>query len=186
MARALTSAMLAAIAGGTLRPVFFYEGEFSGGTVRLFTGHGTLVWDGETWTGDSGLLRINSIAEAGDLAAVNFSVGLAGEVTSLLAAALAQVRRGLPGKVWLGLFDDSGALIADPFLCFAGRADRPDIVPDPQNCSVSVAYESRLIDAGRRRERRYTSEDQQIDYPGDLGFDYVPSLQDTVLTWGRR
>lgn len=186
MARALTSAMLAAIATGNLKPLIMYEGEFVGGWVRLFSGYGELVWDGKTFTGDAEMMQISDIQEVSELQAVNFTVSLNGEMPAVIAAALSQVRRGKPGSVWLGLLDDSGALYVDPFLCFKGRADKPNIVPDPTHAVVSVAYESRLIDATRRRERRYTSEDQQIDYPGDLGFEYVPSLQDTVFTWGRR
>lgn len=186
MARALTAAMLAAMATGNLRPLILYEGEFSGGTVRLFTGYGTIDWNGYTWTGSGQMLNITSIQEVSELQAVNFTISLNGQLSSLLSIALGQVRRGKPGSLWLGLLNSSNALIADPFLCFKGRADKPDIVPDPENAMISVAYESRLIDAARRRERRYTSEDQQIDYPADSGFDYVPALQDTQFTWGRR
>lgn len=186
MARALTAGMLAAMATGNLRPLILYEGEFSGGTVRLFTGYGTLTWNGHDWTGSGQMLNITAIQEVSALQAVNFTISLNGELSALVAIALGQVRRGLPGSVWLGLLDASNALIADPFLCFKGRADKPDIVPDPTHTVISVAYESRLIDASRRRERRYTSEDQQISVPGDLGFDYVPSLQDKQLTFGRR
>jgi hypothetical protein len=186
MARALTAAMLAAMATGNVKPLILYEGEFSGGTVRLFTGYGTIVWNGNTFTGSGQMLNITAIQEVSELQAVNFTISLNGQVQSLLSIALGQVRRGKPGRVWLGLLNDAGALIDDPFLCFSGRADKPDIVPDPESATIAVAYESRLIDASRRRERRYTSEDQQIDYPGDLGFDYVPSLQDTVFTWGTR
>lgn len=186
MARALTAAMLAAMATGNVKPLILYEGEFSGGTVRLFTGEGTIEWNGNTFTGSGQMLNITAIQEVSELQAVNFTISLNGQVQSLLSIALGQVRRGKPGRVWLGLLNDAGALIDDPFLCFSGRADKPDIVPDPESATIAVAYESRLIDASRRRERRYTSEDQQIDYPGDLGFDYVPSLQDTVFTWGTR
>jgi hypothetical protein len=186
MARALSAAMLAAIVTGDLRPVFFYEGEFTGGWLRLFSGYGTMSWNGYTWTGDAGMMQITDIQEVSELQAINFTVSLNGEMPAVISAALSQVRRGKPGSVWLGLLDSSGALLADPFLCFKGRADKPSIIPDPSHATVSVAYESRLIDGARRRERRYTSEDQQIDHPGDLGFDYVPSLQDAVFTWGRR
>lgn len=185
MARALSADMLTAIASGTVRPIFLYEGEFSGGTVRLFTGYGTLSWDGETWNGDNELLRITPAQEVGDLVATGFSVNLNGQVQSLLSVALGQVRRGLPGRVWLGLLNDAGALIDDPFPCAIGRADKPMIVPDPGDCMVGVNYETRLIDAGRRRERRYTPEDQAIDYPADRGFEYVAGLQDKTLRFGR-
>jgi hypothetical protein len=50
---------------------------------------------------------------------------------------------------------------------------------------VSISYESRLIDLERSRESRYTNEDQQRAFPGDRGFEFVPSLQDLSLTWGR-
>lgn len=186
MARALTAAMLAAMASGVVRPLILYEGEFTGGTVRLFTGHGALGWNSNTFIGAGQLLGITAINEVSELQAINFTVSLNGEISALIQLALAQVRRGKPGSVWLGLLDAGNALIADPFLCFKGRADKPDIVPDPAHTVISVAYESRLIDASRRRERRYTSEDQAIDFPGDKGFDYVPSLQDAVFTWGRR
>jgi hypothetical protein len=186
MARALTAGMLAAMATGNLRPLILYEGEFAGGTVRLFSGHGSLVWNGNTFTGSGQMLRISAIQEVSALQAINFTISLNGELPALIQVALAQVRRGKSGSVWLGLLDSNNALIADPFLCFKGRADKPDIVPDPSHTVISVAYESRLIDASRRRERRYTSEDQQIDFPGDKGFDQVPSLQDTQFTWGRR
>lgn len=186
MSRALTAAMLVEMATGNLRPIIIYEGEFSGGTVRLHSGYGDLIWNGNNYTGSGSMLNITAIQEVTALQAVNFTVSLNGELPSLIALALGEVRRGKSGSVWFGLLDTSGALIADPFLCFRGRADRPDIVPDPAHTVISVAYESRLIDANRRRERRYTSEDQAIDYPGDLGFEYVPSLQDTVFTWGRR
>ena len=186
MARALTAGMLAAIATGLVKPLIMFEGEFSGGTARLFTGYGTLSWNGYDWTGDGGMLRISNVQEVSELQAVNFTVSLNGQVSALAAIALAQVRRGKPGSVWLGLLNDSGALITDPYLCFKGRADKPDIMPDPNDAVISVAYESRLIVATKTKSRRYTSEDQKIDYPADLGFDYVPSLQDAVFTWGRR
>jgi len=186
MARALTAGMLTAIATGIVKPIFLYEAEFASGTVNLFTGHGTLSWDSKSWTGDEGLMRIESAVETSDLAALNFTVSLNGQVSSLLSLALGQVRRGKPGSVWLGLLDAAGAVIADPFLCFKGRADKPSIVPDPNSCVVGVAYESRLIDAARRRERRYTPEDQALDFPADKGFDQVAALQDTVLVFGRR
>jgi len=185
MARDLSAGMLAAMATGELQPRFFYEGEFSGGTVNLFTGYGTLTWDSKTWTGDNGIMRIASVPETSDLSAVNFTVSLSGESAAPLALALGQVRRGKPGSVWLALLDASNAVIADPYPSFKGRADKPSIVPDPENCLIGVAYESRLIGAARRRERRCTPEDQKIAYPYDKGFVQVASLQDKEIMWGR-
>lgn len=185
MARDIAGAALSAITSGVVKPILFYEGEFASGTLRLFTGHGSISWNGETWTGDAGLLRFSSVRESSDLQAVNFTISLAGEVPSLISVALAQVRRGKPGTLWLGFLDANNAVIVDPILCVKLRADRPEIHPDPQACVISIAYESRLIDATKLRERRFTAQDQKIDYPTDTGFDHVPYLQDKVIVWGR-
>lgn len=185
MARGLTAAMLAAITASTVRPVAFYEGEYATGTLRLWSGVGPIDWDGQTWTGAGHMLSLAPIEESSEVRAVGFSVQLTGEASALLSVNLTAVRQGLPGSVWLGTMDAAGALIADPFLAFAGRLDVPDIVEEGERCTIAVKYESRLVDLDRPRERRYTHEDQQIDYPGDRGFEYVPGLQDAQIVWGR-
>jgi hypothetical protein len=54
-----------------------------------------------------------------------------------------------------------------------------------ETATVSISYEGRLIDLERPRARRYTHDDQQIDFPGDRGFEYVPTLQEWNGVWGR-
>ena len=184
MARDLTSAVAAAANATVVRPRIFYEGEFASGTLNLWSGVGPTDWDGKTWTGAGQMLGIGMIGETSELRAVGFEVSLSGEATAMLSANLGQARQGLPGIVWLGFIDDDGALIADPFKCFEGRFDVPDIVDEGGRAAISARYESRLIDLARVRIRRYTNEDQQIDYPNDKGFEYVPSLQDAQIAWG--
>lgn len=188
--RGLTAPMLAAIAARTVRPALFYEGEFVDGSenpefLRLWTGVGDLSWNGYTWTGGGNLLGISALEETTDLKAVGFSVTLSGMPSSLVSLALGNVRQGKPGKLWLGLFDSAGALLADPYQLKRGRFDIAPIEDDGETCTISAQYEDRLIDLERPRDRRYTHEDQQLDYPGDLGFEYVPSLQDMDIPWGR-
>ena len=48
-----------------------------------------------------------------------------------------------------------------------------------------MQVENKLIDLKRSKVRRYTSEDQEQEYPSDLGLDFVPSLQDMELIWGK-
>jgi hypothetical protein len=183
--RAITQAVANAIVAGTVRPVIFYEGEFSGGTVRLWSGLAPLSWNGVTWTGAGNMLGISAIGETSEVRAVAFEVSLSGAISELVSVALSQGRQGLPGRVWLGFFDDSGNLISEPFKSFDGRMDVMDITDDAVTARIGVYYESRLINLDRTRERRYTSEDQRLDYPSDLGFDYVPGLQNMPLFWGR-
>jgi len=106
MARDLTSGMQAEVQAPVLRPVIFYEGEFSTGTLRLWSGLGTIAWNGQTWTGAGNAIGFSEIAETADIRAAGMTVSLSGNVSSLIAAALAEARYGKPGKVWLGCVGD--------------------------------------------------------------------------------
>lgn len=185
MARDLTAGMLSAIAAGTVRPVLFYEGAFASGTVRLWTGLGTVSWNSQSWVGAGSLLGMSSIQETTEVRAAGLTISLSGMPGTLISLALSNARQGADGLVYLGFLDSTGAIIADPALAFAGRLDVPEIVDAGETCTISISYESRLIDLERARERRYTQEDQRLDYPDDDGFNQVPGLQDAVILWGR-
>jgi hypothetical protein len=55
-----------------------------------------------------------------------------------------------------------------------------------ETSTIELAVENRLISFDRANERRYTHEDQQIDYAGDLGFEFIPDLQDKPIIWGKQ
>lgn len=184
-ARALTAALLAELTAKALRPVFFFEGEFTSGTVRLWSGAGDLAWNAQTWTGAGQALEISPIEESNTGRVNGLAFKLNGVPAAMIAIALAECRMGKPGTIWFGALDAAGTVVADPHLCFRGRLDVSTIEEDADKAIVTVTYESRLIDHQRARERRYTHEDQQIDYPGDRGFEYVASLQDKPFVWGR-
>ncbi len=181
--RDLATDQLAMIVAASKRPVLFYEGEFSGGTLRLWTGVGTISWNSQSWTGAGSLLGIGEIQETTEIRASGTTLSLNGLSTSFISLALAQCRKGLPGRVWLGGLDASNAVIADPYMAFEGRLDVPEITDEGETCNVSVSYESRLILLERPKERRVTHEDQQIDYPGDLFREYIAGLQDREIVW---
>jgi hypothetical protein len=171
------------VQAGTLRPVIFYEGEFASGTLRLWSGLGSISWNGQSWQGAGNLLSISAVTETADVRAAPMTVMLSGNVSALIATALAEARLGKPGKVWLGATNEAGAIIVDPYLAFSGRLNVPKIEDAGEQCAISITYESRLIDLQRARARRWSDEDQQIDFPGDLGFEYVSGLPEQVIEW---
>ena len=183
MSRELTAGMVAEVTASKLRPVIFYEGEFASGTLRMWSGVGAITWNSSSWAGAGSLLTVSEMTETADVRAAGFTCTLSGVSSAIIAVALAEGRLGKPGKVWLGMMDGDGAVIADPYLAFSGRLDVPSIDDSGETTAVSISYESRLIDLQRSRERRWTHEDQQIDFPGDLGFAFVSSMPDQVLEW---
>jgi len=183
MSRDLTAGALTETAAAALRPVVFYEGEYVSGTLRLWSGVGSIDWNGHTWTGAGSLLGIAEVTETADLKAAGWSVSLSGVSTALIAVAMAEAQLGQDGLMWFGFIDAAGAVVVDPYLAFQGRLDVPVIEDGGETCTIAIQYESRLVDLERPRLRRWTAEDAKIDYPDEAGFDYVPGLPQQVLRW---
>lgn len=185
MSRDLTPGFAAALAARDLRPVIFFEGLFASGPVRLWSGLGEIGWAGQSWSGAGALLGLGAIEETSQIVAGGTTVALSGIPPHLVQLAIAEARQGLPGRVWLGLLTPEGEIVADPVLAFAGRLDVPEITDDAGRCTLTISYESRLIDLNTPREWRYTHESQQALHPGDRGFEFVTAIQDREITWGR-
>lgn len=186
MARGLTSAVTAEVQASIVHPVVIFEGDFNGAMVRAWTGIGVLLWAGNTWTGVGTLAAVSTIEETTEVAAKQVTVSLSGVLAENISLVLGAAKQGRNGKVWLGFLDSNGSLIADPYLAFSGILDVPVIEDAGETATISITYESKLVALERPRERRYTHEDQQIDYPTDLGLAYVNSIQDAQITWGTK
>lgn len=182
--RSLTASMQTAVAATVVRPVLIAAISVDGGTIRAWNGMGTLSWGGNDYTGIGSFGGVSAVQETEDLRANGITFRLSGVPSELLSAALGDVRQGLTAQLWLGMMDSAGALIADPYLLFAGLTDVPSIDEGGATATVTISAESRLVDLERARVRRYTNEDQQIDDSTDRGFEYVPSLQDAEIVWG--
>lgn len=186
MSRDLTPDFATALAARELRPVIFYEGAFASGPLRLWSGLTEIDWAGQSWSGAGALLGLGSVEETGSVVASGTVVSLSGVPPDLVQLAIAEARQGLPGKLWLGLLTETGAIIADPVLAFAGRLDVPEITDDAETCRITISYESRLIDLNTARSWRYTHESQKAIWPDDRGFEYVTAIQDQEIKWGRK
>ena len=185
MSRDMQAANLAAISQQDVRVIGFFEGEFASGTVRLWTGVGDFEWDGKTWAGAGTLLGFSSIEETNDIVASGISVSLSGVPVDLVSIAIRDAEQNAPGTIWIGFMSDDWQLLADPEIIFSGLLDVPTIEDSSDTCTVTVSYESQLIDLQRAREWRYTNESQQVLHPGDRGFEYVAGIQNKTVTWGR-
>ena len=183
--RDLTSGVQTAIAADAVSPILLFQGEFGSGFVRVWSGIGDLTWNSETWSGVGTLGGISSITETSDIQANGLNVTFSGIPSAMISIALGDVVQGKLGKVYFGFMDASNTVIADPVLMFEGRLDVPSIEEDGENAVIQISYESRLIDLQKPRESRYTHEDQKLQHPTDLGFEFVPALQEQQISWGK-
>lgn len=184
MTRGLSAAYVTALADPVVRVAVFFEGAFPSGTLRLWSGLGEIVWAGQTWTGAGNLLGVSALEETSDVVASGFSVTLSGVPVEYVSLCIDNARQGLAGKVWLALLTEAGAVIADPSLAQAGRLDVPQLKDDEATCTITISYESRLIDLQRPREYRITDQTQKLLYPGDRGLEYVTAIQGAQISWG--
>lgn len=183
-ARAMTTAALNALTAKEVHPVLFLEGEFATGVVNIWTGYGTITWDGKDWQGGGTFIGLSPIEETSDLVAKGFSVSLSGVPPEFVAVAIDEARQGLPGAVWLGFFDDAMNLIVDPFVIAEGFLDVPSIEDTETSCVIQITYENDLIAMKQSNEMRYTHQSQRILFPDDKAFEYVAAIQSKVLTIG--
>ena len=200
MSRTLTSGMLTVTTADVVRPVYLVQMTFDSGAspneLNLWSGIGNLSYGGDTYTGLGDLLSISEITETSDISAPGINVELAGLKSSFLVIAKNHEYQGRPLTVFLGAFNDQGALIADPIIVFSGFMDTMTISEGAETSSISINVENKLVAFERSRVRRYTAEDQKIDYPEklpngsdnpnyDAGFEFVTSIVEKEIIWGR-
>ena len=184
MTRAMDANQAAATTAAAGSGIAFVQLDFTT-TLRLSNLPYNFSWNGFTWIGAGSLGEITPIGENVDLQAQGVSLTLAGIDSSLVSTALGEQYQGKPCQIWFcPLNPDNGQLIGTPMRIFSGRIDTMDIEVG-ETATITLAAEGKLIDFFRPRVARYTDAEQQLRYPGDLGLQYVNSLQEKEIKWGR-
>ena len=183
MSRPMTPAQLAAITSPNIQPALFVVASFASGPVYMWSGIGTTVWGGNTWKGIGTLGSVATIEEGATIEAKGITLTLSAMDPTLLTGITDEFQVGLPVIVYLGVFA-AGALIDTPLIAWSGRMDQPTLDVDGSTASISIACENRLVEMNVAVDRRYTNEDQQLDYPGDTGLSFVNAIQDVTIFWG--
>ena len=190
MARDITSDFNTAIKDTVVQPIFAIELEFSDGTLRFWTGYGDITMtaggSSKTFTGTGDLLTISPIGESSTLQMQGITVALTGIKSSLISTALTAQYTNRNGTLYMGLLNSSGAVIADVYTLFKGKMDVLNINEGAETSTITLKIESRLVSFDLPLNRMYTLEDQQVDYSTDLGFEFISSLQDKEIIWGKK
>ena len=190
MARDITSAFKTAVTAGVVQPILATELDFSTGTLYFWNGYGDLTMtvrgSSQTFIGLGDLAGISAVTETTEIKASGITLTLTGVKSSLISEALSANYTNRNAYVYLGLFDSSKNVISDVYTLFSGKMDVLKINEQAETSTIELAVENRLISFERANERRFTHEDQQIDYSGDLGFEFVPDLQDKPIVWGKQ
>jgi hypothetical protein len=180
MSRTVPAAILSALQGASVEPFYAVEAQFTGGTVRLWTGYGDRQIEGNTYTGAGSLLSISGLDEVADLSAKSITVTLSGIDQTVLSLALAEPYQRRKLRVLFGVVGNSASV-----ELFSGQMNTMTIEDSGETSTVTILVDSKLVELERASNRRYTSESQKSRHAGDTFFDYVAKLQDRQLVWGR-
>ncbi len=183
--RTISASLSTALQADRVYPLLLVEALFDSGALRLWNGDGALTALGETWTGTGLMLGISPIEETAEIRATGVNISLSGIPSAIVSIALAEDYQGRVARVYVGAFDAStGAVITDPILAFQGSIDTMPISEGGDTATIVVAVESRLIQLEKASLRRYTAQDQKVEFPLDTGLDHVAAIQDVTIVWG--
>jgi len=210
MSRVLPTTIVDALDDSVVYPFFAVEMNFdSDDVLRLWTGVGTLTFEGVSWTGAGTLLGISAVEETTETAARGADITITGLPSEVLALALSTPYQGRTCKIYFGMFakgslqkestnfilleDGSRIELEDRSTglteIFCGYMDQMNINEGADTGTIQVKVENKLIDLERARVARYTSEYQRsrniAGASDDAGFDFVATMQDQKLAWGR-
>lgn len=208
MARDLPVDVLNGVTSDSLSPVILLKLILDSGDINLWNGIGEIVFSGDTYTGAGDLLGLTGIEETQILKAAGLQIRLTGLDSSIISVSLNENYQERLAKLWFGVVITENTLATEaaepitteggdillieqpmwfpePYLLFVGRMDVMEIEEQGGTAIFTINVENRLIDLERANVRRYTPEDQHIDYPNDKGLDFIASLQDLEIVWGK-
>jgi hypothetical protein len=182
--RTLSANMVTEVTTAQLSPILLANLGFST-PVYLWNGYGNLVYNSTTYLGLGTFGTISPVEETTDLAARGITMKLSGVPTANVSLALTEDYQGRECSILFGaLSPTAGTLISSPVTVFSGRMDVMQISDDGQTAEIIMTAESRLMDFKRPREVRYTDEEQQNLFAGDLGLEFVNDIQEKAIYWG--
>jgi len=188
MTRNIAASILSKLTADAVYPFYAIDFNFDDNPVYAWTGLGTITIGGNDYIGTGTLLQISDVEETQDIAAKGMTLSLTGVLPEFLALALTEPYQGRICTVYLGFMTSWESPDASPDVMemFSGYMDQMTIDEGAETATIALSVENRLIDLQRPRNRRYTKQNQDARFSGDKAFNYVESLQEKKLIWGKR
>lgn len=192
----LPESVKAQLSGQLVVASLFILLDFASEPVRLWQGDINIVREGHTWSSLAhASAQIDGITASIDGAATPLTITLSGVDTRFTRLAAAETAAGETEgreiRVWFGVFaadQPAGRLVPTDRLMHVGRwiMQRPEFAADgPKGRTVTIQAENRWVVKSRAMLGKLTDVDQQRRFPGDLGLQWIPALQQKTRRWPR-
>lgn len=206
MSRDLPTDFITELTSDVVYPFFAVELDFASGPLYFWTGYGDLLIDGLTYLGAGQLVNISSVEETTEIEAKGATITMTGLPSSFLSLALQEPYQGRECKIYFGLWLSNKRIATEADVTttsedlfefvvesgtrylveiFSGELDQMNIAEEASTSTIAVTAENVLIKLERPVVRRFTDQDQKSRFPTDKGLEFVASLQDKEIYWGR-
>ena len=183
--RKLTAKMARALLDPVNAPVYLYVLEHPSGIVRLWSGIGTAIWNGDEFTGAGKLLSVSPIEDRSEVAISRVVFRLAGVQLDQAALDLITTQAyRVPLTLYWALVDDRLQIIPDPLKRFRGFADPASITEDEEGGRViELPVEGALFNLLKPTATELSHEEQQRRFPGDTGLERMSKAPGADRRW---
>lgn len=188
MARPLDTGVQAASIASQVTLVAAVKLQFQTGTVFANTSPYSLVIAGDTYLGVGQFGSVTDVQESVEVRSFQTSLKLSGVDPADIGLALGAGYKNQPGTIYAVFLNNlTHQIIGTPPIIFKGLMDVMAITFGADgSAGVELSLSNRLANWDVARIRRYTDEDQQAAFPGDLGCSLVAAMQDKEVIWGMK
>jgi hypothetical protein len=153
------------------------------GPVRVWTGTGTVSWDGEDWLGVGILGAISGVEQTAEITAHELSFTLSGIDPRVISLTTGGVRNR-DAVLYARWVSRENVWFPDSVVLWKGLMDHLTSREDDGQAVIELLTRSPLANWDQAPNVAYTHEEQQLYYSGDTGLDRIVSLANkTTAGW---
>ncbi|HEY3432554.1 MAG TPA: hypothetical protein VGK09_08400 [Rhodocyclaceae bacterium] len=184
--RGFSPVFLAELLQSRNQPVYLVQEQFDDISYYQCDAWRDISWNGNTWKANGHFLDFQGLTESYDMQIPRVTVSISAVDQTWISISLTKPYIGRPIRIYKALLDYTMSVITSPGLIFEGRMDGLSIEDDPQagKCALVMECSNQWADFDRKPGRHTNHQDQQVFFPGDTGFQFVPGLANLNLSWG--
>jgi len=181
--RVLDADLLAGAESVAFKYIVFVKLAFDAGTVFIHNGVGTHIFNGDSYLGVGAFGAIDVLEDSLDLSSKPVDLTLSSITPEIIDSIKTDDVFGRDADIYLGSLDENDQLQGTPDNWFSGHMETVKLSLGKID-GVQIRLQSRASRLQLRNNKRYTLEDHQADFPGDLFFEFLPFLQEAEVVWG--
>lgn len=179
-----TQSIINDLASGHVEMGFAVEIMAPSAPVRVHTGVGEVVINGQLYIGLGSLGSISPSKADGGTSPKDITLSLALIDSSMLALALNERMVGSQVQIVMFTYGADGQ-VKNAAVAFAGKITSASAVTGDEN-TVNYSCANELEGWQSISSWRYTEDSHLLRYPGDHGFRYVGEMSERTIMWGAK